>query len=509
MKKNIDTDSEEEDPTQQDSPISRARAEPEGLKAWATQKSCQAKDLPFVKSLDGQLWYQVNIDSEYVPKIGTHLKFTPAAKRKNEFGNILAIGVPCGRGKSFAFREYMRRVIDKRPSTRILLLSANILYGTNLAHELKQSGFNAGFYKDKETNLANFSVVVCSLESLHQVEGQRFDVMLIDEVRTISGLVGGETMRDFANLFLLRELCTTTKEVVVCDADLQYKSHASEPLSAVHDFLKFIAQGRSVVCAKLTHPGPGHLRRSARLFYDNKLAQRDKKAWMTELENAAVAWHTDHNHRFAVCVGSKKQLQEVCTLLQALKVPFKPYSGDTHDEYRLEDLKTPDEAWVTIGAVVSTTTLSIGVDPKSVQFARVFVWTCRMGCNVLTQAQAAQRYGRSATAPLLNNTIDILMDCLPPHLRAQLVEAGKREPAAVHSYEDEMRKLEKRRGKRLAMYTRLMNVGGGMIGGIKQPTHVDDQILRLMTHSSLERICQMSDIHDSAQRSYEPPALSP
>eukprot|EP00966_Prymnesium_polylepis_P300483 6944075-Prymnesium_polylepis.1 len=54
-----------------------------------------------------------------------------------------------------------------------------------------------------------------------------------------------------------------------------------------------------VVCAKLTHPGPVHLRRSARLFYTHDKWRRNKRAWMNEITRAAEAWHADHEQRFA------------------------------------------------------------------------------------------------------------------------------------------------------------------------------------------------------------------
>ena len=456
--------------------------------------------LAFMKAIDGQEWKFLTLDSVYVPKIGSCYEFYPKPKTKHDPGNVLLVAAPCGRGKSYVFREYMCRVLQDKPSARVLLLSANILYGTNLSTELQEAGFDVGFYKDADVNLASHHVVVCSLESLHHVEGQRFDLMLIDEVRTIGGLVGGETMPDFTNVFLLRDLCATTPQLVMCDADTLYTADKSEPVPAVKDFIRILAPERAVVCATFTDPGPSHLKRSARLFHDCPMAARGSTEWWKEVERAAGAWRDDKELRFAVCVGSKKQMREVCTKLKELKVPFKPYSGDTHEKYRLDDLKRPDECWLEFGGVVSTTTLSIGVDPQSVQFARVFIWTCRMGCNVLTQAQAALRFGRGAKAPLLNPTIDILIDGMPPGLRSELVTAGKRDALVVRSYDAELERLHKRRAKRVRLYTRQMMATGGFVEGIRQPLHIADDLLRLMAHGALERGCQMSDLDGTVRR---------
>ena len=64
----------------------------------------------------------------------------------------------------------MGRLLAAQPKARVLLMSANILYGRNLTHELIEGGFDAAFYKDKHANLANHQVVVCSLESLQRLE---------------------------------------------------------------------------------------------------------------------------------------------------------------------------------------------------------------------------------------------------------------------------------------------------------------------------------------------------
>ena len=465
------------------------------------QKTVLPPTLSFMDEVDGQVWKYITLDSVYVPKIGSSFEFNLIPRSSQLCGNILAIACGCGRGKSFVFREYMTRVLKGRPKARILLLSANILYGTNLAHELKQAGFDTGFYKEEETNLASHQIIVCSLESLHHIDGQRFQVMLIDEIRTISCLVGGETMPDFTNVFLLRELCSVTPEVVVCDADMLYKAHDSEPVPVVKDFLQVIAPNRSVTCATLSHPGPDHLKRKARLFYDfskffaNGSFSNGKGEWFNELEAAADSWHENNENRFAICVGSKVQMREVCEKLKEFKIPFKPYSGDTNEKYRLDDLQDPDAAWKDVGAIVATTTLSIGVDPKEVQFARVFIWTHMMGCNVLTQAQAALRFGRASSKPLKNTTIEILVHGIPPQLRDELVMGNKRDPVKVSDYSEEFRRLQKKRARRIQAYVRQMASTGGFVEGVKEPIHITDQLLRLMAHPKLERLCQMRNMH--------------
>lgn len=448
-------------------------------------------------------WREVDVaDSEYVPAIGTLLQlglaFQPLPPTREDGGCVLAINAPCGRGKSFVFRAYMRRIFSQTPDARVLLMSANILYGTSLAQELNEAGFDVAFYKDKGTDLAAHRVVVCSLESLHHVKGQSFGMLLIDEIRTISTIVGGDTMQHFANLSLLQELCEETARVVVCDADLKFRVHESEPLPIVYDMMGIIST-RRVLCVNLTHPGPPHLKRSARLFYNHKDAKVGKRDFLREIKRAADAWKENREHRFAVCVGSKSQLRVVSTLLEQEKVRWKPYSGETDDESKAR-LSDPDAEWDLFGAIVFTTTLSIGVDPKRVRFARVFIWTCRTGCNVLTQAQAAMRFGRSKAAPLLDKTIRILIDAPPPGIRELGVKEGTRKELVPPNYDSEVKKLRAMRSTKVWMWSKGLDMIGGAIKGVRQPASVSDAILRLMAHGRLERSCLQQDTHRLVMR---------
>ena len=463
---------------------------------------------------DATKWNYMELDSEYVPQMRRYAldQYEPKPPTKDDAGYTLAIRAPCARGKSSVFREYMKIVLAENPNARILLMSANIGYGTNLAHELQQEGFDVGFYRDygaadKGAALSQHQVVVCSFESLHHIDGQRFDLMLIDEVRHISALPGGATTcYNFANLFLLRELWATTPRRVICDADLLYKVSDTEPCSAVQSLMAIIEHGPTL-CAELTHPGPPHLKRSARFFYTYQKAPLNKKMWFGQIAAAAKAWHDTKGsaapHRFAVCVGSsKKQLNEVCALLEQLRVRYKPYTGDTRKDSKA-DLKDPDTSWVPHGAIVATTTLSIGVDPKTIQFARVFIWTCHTGCPILGQFQEAQRFGRSPVAPLLNTTIDILLDTEPPDVRAKLVKEKKRPPTVLPTYEDALRRLTELRASRLRVEMRGYEMLGGTLDGVRAADPVCDKVLRLLAHRKLERDLQAVNVHSAVLRACE------
>lgn len=448
----------------------------------------------------GMRWHHMEMPhDEYVPPFNPSTGFAPKRLR-----DVLVIRAGCGRAKSTQFREYMTRVLGESPHARILLISANILYATNLTAELRLAmpNVDVGYYKEQEdATLSKCQIVVCSLESLHRLVDQRFEMLLIDEVRTIGGLVGGATLDCFENVVLLTRFCMTTPRVVMCDADLLFRADSTETAPQAVDFINLLtADVRPVVCANFTHPGPPHLKRSARLFYDSKEAAKGRDAWLAELQLAALRWHEDHNHRFAICVGSKKQLNSICLILEEMKVPYIPYSGDTRQDRKLVDLQDPDTAWQGVGAIAATTTLSIGVDPRRIQFARVFVWTNRLGCNVLTQFQAAMRFGRSKEAPLLDTTVDILLDCVPPSIQARLVELVKRELVVRPTYDDAVKYLQRRCSSRARMHAHTLQTLGGAAPDARRLAAVTDALIHLMAHGRLERTLQMSCHHEFVQR---------
>ena len=70
----------------------------EAAKPFAGPNKSMVDALPFMKGL-GQQWRHLELDSEYVPKIGSHIEFTPKPKTESNTGNVLALAIPCGRGK--------------------------------------------------------------------------------------------------------------------------------------------------------------------------------------------------------------------------------------------------------------------------------------------------------------------------------------------------------------------------------------------------------------------------
>ena len=247
-------------------------------------------------------WPMLPISGHYLPKIGSQLQYAPDAPdpSKKFPGRVLAFSAPCGRAKStivYSWLEDLFRPFQPDSATvppnvemppKVLVLTANIMYDSVLSAQLRgQSCFEAhvGYYLDKAPLvgaglLPNKSIVLCSLQSLHLLKDvPKFDIVILDEIRTIASYVNGETMKSKAPSVILRRFCTSASHVIVSDADLLFTSNASEGNGAVHAFLHCLVD-RPVVCAHLTDPGPAHLRREARLYYGTKAGAGGK--WLGE-----------------------------------------------------------------------------------------------------------------------------------------------------------------------------------------------------------------------------------
>eukprot|EP00966_Prymnesium_polylepis_P018703 430758-Prymnesium_polylepis.1 len=387
-----------------------------------------------------------------------------------------------GRGKSTMIRNFQRATIEGQandlaaqayhnPSARFLLLTANRLYAASaardqeeLAAELRARGFTtvtAGLYMEENVNLDAAQFVLCSLESLHRVENQRFDVVVIDEVGSIARLVGGGTMQELGNVYLLGDICDQMRtRVIALDADLLFKMDASEPDNVVHDFFKLVMPKREVVCAKLTDPKPAHLQRSVRLFFDCEACEGScgKQEWLAGIKTDVDRWHASNGDygMIVIAVGVKEVGREVCRLLNKMKVPFKFYHGESNQEARFSDFSDPRAAWQGGRFVITTTVMSIGIDiPQVIKVARVYAYFDRVGCSFQQLCQAMLR-----ARHVQNTEMRVLLGCMPPHVRAALVARGKKKAIVRPTYHDALKAVSRRRTAGLRLYERMLAANG-------------------------------------------------
>ena len=244
----------------------------------------------------------------------------------------------------------------------------------------------------------------------------------------------------------------------------------------------------------MTGPGPAHLQRTARLYYDHKSAVRNAEDWMAALSMVARAWRQapeDERMPFAVCCGSKKQVSAIFQLMKSLDVACKPYSGASNNS-KYVDFRDVAEAWKHVGCVVFTTTLRVGVDVQ-IEFDRVFWWVQRLGCSVLDQGQAVLRFRR-----VRHQDLCILLDsCTPPDIRAVEVAAGKKKPLELPTYAAQRTQVEENYGARWKAL--MAEAATGRPKSVRPEKALPVELLDLFAHAAvpaggLERRLQLTDV---------------
>lgn len=353
----------------------------------------------------------------------------------------------------------------------------------------------AGEPRATPVDLSECQNALVSFESIHRVQGQQFDWIVLDEVGSLARLVGGPTMGFcLSPVKILRELCARENtRVLALDADLLLDMRPRACSGGlVHDFFSLVMPHRHVVCARLTAAGPSHLERELLQVHTHpKESGRDR--WMRALHAHAVQWTLagEADRRLAiVIVGTISFGRDVCARLGEWKVPFRFYHGRTSRSGRQNDFSDPVAAWKGVCVVVTTTVMGPGIDlPRDVRVSRVFVAFLRNGCSFQQMAQAVLR-ARHVSDP------DVLAFCdwLSPTTRAALVSAGKRNAVQAWEHEWSLGALKKQRHAGLeALRAEARAAGERSAFGYNCPDVLEDSTMRVMAHPHFEQKLQRTD----------------
>ena len=168
-------------------------------------------------------------------------------------------------------------------------------------------------------------------------------------------------------------------------------------------------------------------------------------AWLAQLRAYLREWRITGDasgNRVAVACSSRTMVRRVCELAKETGCFWCDYTSDTGDDVKNVELANPARYWVEVGLVAFTQTLSVGVDPQSIQFAAVFIYAASFGCSIRCLLQGALRFGRDANFKLVCSTVFICL-CGRP-------QDGGVEPGAVHEYyEQALDQLKAERAERL------------------------------------------------------------
>ena len=136
-------------------------------------------------------------------------------------------------------------------------------------------------------------------------------------------------------------------------------------------------------------------------------------------------------------------VRRVCSLAYEQGCFWCDYTSDTDDGVKMTELDDPETHWVEIALVAFTQTLSVGVDPKEIQFAAVFLYAASFGCTIRALVQGALRFGRDERFALRCKTVFVCMQGRPS-------EAGNQDgEGATDYYQAALSWLQEQRAERM------------------------------------------------------------
>ena len=165
-----------------------------------------------------------------------------------------------------------------------------------------------------------------------------------------------------------------------------------------------------------------------KLFFDHADAETGVgfNAWLAQLQSYLASWRRTGDaagNRVAVACANRAMVRRVCSLAYEQGCFWCDYTRDTDDNVKLAELADPETHWVEIALVAFTQTLSVGVDPKEIKFAAVFLYAAGFGCTVSALAQGGLRFGRDERFALRCKTVFVCMKGRPSEIGDQDAES--------------------------------------------------------------------------------------
>ena len=309
-------------------------------------------------------------------------------------------------GKTTAVHAALKKQIERNPDYRVLMLSARITFGRSAMADFASLGFV--FYQDipqgKRSNtehLSSLHRLMFSPESLYKLNGvPAFDALVIDEGKTIAGtFVVNGTLKVAGSINQLSRLWREATHRWVLGADLRLDNAVAEMYAGLR--------------------GPKEPAPIWNEYSQKKLKRHVVVRFGQDLLNDIVAAAAEHHGKALVVVvcGSAATAQRYAKAVGNKGFRVKLVSSAIGSKKRTEYFRDIDATLVGLDVLVHTTTLCVGVDPKTTVVGRLFLHTSKGGAVSAQVTQAADRWGRRPGL-LLNTTITASVDTIHPAERA-------------------------------------------------------------------------------------------
>jgi len=293
-------------------------------------------------------WEETKSSGQYLPPI-------TAPQR------TVLIHAGMGTGKSFQ----TKKLIAEGCYRRVLVIAPRITYAEFITGELAELGFVC--YRHSQSHTLKHDRIVCSMESLHRISGH-FDLVICDEIETILKSITSQTNSDnfaITNTLWRRIITNPDTKVIGGDAFLTQRTI---------DYFRNL-------------PGEVHLM-SHKSTYSPKTMMR--------YENVL-----DFVEKFKQLVSTGKKIYLVCHSKKQIIKTFEPWLKEHNISYliyhrdvsnaRKETLQNAEEEWTKVQVVITSPTITIGIDQHSQYFDHRMLYTCSMSATPRDTVQAVWR----------------------------------------------------------------------------------------------------------------------
>jgi hypothetical protein len=283
---------------------------------------------------------------------------------------LINAGTGCGKTK-----DWKKKIIKLNPK-RALFVAPRI----QMVETLK------GLFPQCQTYIENIHAnwLICQYESLHKIKKGTYDVVVVDEVRSICQNMTSEKTNHLKlqdNALALEFFMTNSTKTILLDAD-------AEADSAVND-----------VITQIFAPGQIRVERYEEQKMKRTIELKAKCDWWKQLDDCMRK-----GMKLGIPCRSKKAAHIVEQRCKELNVKYKIYTSRSNDS-AMKDFQRVDEVWSEVQVVIFSSKVTVGAD-CTVPFDKIFIHAGGSGgCSAREILQMQARF---------RHIVDETMVCIIP-----------------------------------------------------------------------------------------------
>ena len=215
------------------------------------------------------------------------------------------------------------------------------------------------------------------------------------------------TLTSYRSVAQLQAVYARARYCIAADADCALDNAVSHLLNGLHP--------RTVHTLRMSHK---QLKRTLYCEFDGSAVQKVPAAFKAALQTLG-------DGRLAVVCGGKSCAQKYALACVEAGLSdglggYVLYHGGVSAKKKSTDFADPDAAWADRRVAIYNTCVTVGIDPKTTVFSKMFLHTSRMGGSLRDLFQGACRPGRK-DGLLLDTTVHCIVHCAEP--RQEVVQA--------------------------------------------------------------------------------------